>query len=137
MPSLRDDLGAALRGVLAAQATVAVALAAMAPLTAFVYASTDDYTNAIIMNGALFALATSCGQVTLNRHYRPLVAGNPLHKVGKRVWLGLYVFVADQLAWVLRPFIGALDVPTQFFREDAWSNAYVVVWRRVIAFLGG
>lgn len=134
---LRDDLGAALRGVLAAQATVAVALAAMAPLALFVYASSDDYNNAIMLNGAMFAVATLCGQITLNRHYGPLVARDPLHRIGKRAWLVLYVFVAVQLAWVLRPFIGTLDMPTHFFRENAWSNAYVVVWRQIVAFLGG
>ena len=39
----------------------------------------------------------------------------------------LYVFVAVQLAWVLRPFVGSPNVPTRFFRENAWSNAYGVV----------
>ena len=56
----------------------------------------SDSANAIILNGVMFAIATTCGQVTLNRHYRPLVASNPLHKVGKRAWLTLYVFVAVQ-----------------------------------------
>ena len=35
------------------------------------------------------------------------------------------MFVAIQMAWVLRPFIGSRDLPPQFFREEAWSNAYV------------
>jgi hypothetical protein len=134
---LRDDLGAALRGVLAAQATVAVVLAAMAPLAVFAYASTDDYNTAIMLNGAMFAVATICGQSTLNRHYDPLVLRNPLHRIGKRAWLTLYVFVAIQLAWVLRPFIGTLHMPTRFFRENAWSNSYVEVWRQIVTFLGG
>ena len=49
----------------------------------------------------------------------------------------LYVFVAIQLAWVLRPFIGSPNVPTRFFREDAWSNAYVVVLDTIWKTLGG
>ena len=46
-------------------------------------------------------------------------------------WLGIYVFVAIQLAWVLRPFIGSLGAPVQFFREDSWGNAYIVVARLI------
>ena len=47
----------------------------------------------------------------------------------------IYVFVGIQMGWVLRPFIGDPRAPVQFFREDSWSNAYVVVlemvWRVV------
>jgi len=132
---LGDDIGAALRAVLAAQATVAIALASMAPLALFAYASTDDYDSVTVWNGVIFALATVGGQVTLNRHYRALVARNPAHAIAKRMWLVLYVFVAVQLAWVLRPFIGALGLPTTFFRDDAWGNAYVAVIRKVAGFL--
>jgi hypothetical protein len=32
---------------------------------------------------------------------------------------------------VLRPFIVSRDLPAQFFREDAWSNAYVQLVRVV------
>ena len=39
--------------------------------------------------------------------------------------------------WVLRPFIGAPDIPTRFFREDAWSNAYVAVAEKVWGAFGG
>lgn len=134
---LRDDLGAALRGVLAAQATVAIALAAMAPLILVTYATTDDYDAVTVWNGVVFAIATACGQVTLSRHYRPLVARDARHTIGKRAWLALYVFVAIQLAWVLRPFIGTLEMPTAFFRDDAWSNAYVAIARKLVRFLVG
>src|SRR5690606_12178620 len=103
---LRDDLFAALRGVLAAQATVAVTLLALAPVLALVYVSTDSYRHATLANGILFALATLAGQRTMNRHYRPLVAAEPRHRIARGAWLVLYVFVAIQLAWVLRPFIG-------------------------------
>lgn len=133
---LRDDLAAALRGVLAAQATMAVTLASLSPLAVFVYASTDDYNDAIVWNGVLFAVATFCGQRTLSRHYTPLIAANPLHKVGRAAWVTLYVFVAIQLAWVLRPFVGTLSMETRFFRESAWSNAYVEVWHRIAEFFG-
>jgi hypothetical protein len=128
---LRSDFARAFRGVLAAQATMAVALASLAPLTLWVYASTADYDLAIVLNGVLFLIATLVGQITLARHYRPLIAGNPRHRIGRAAWLTLYVFVAIQLAWVLRPFVGSPGLEVSFFREDAWSNAYVSLFGRI------
>lgn len=124
---LRDDFAAACRGVLAAQATVSVSLAALSPLILVVYASTQHYRTAIVMNGVIFAVATAAGQITLGRHYEALIARNPLHRAGLLAWVVLYVFVAIQAAWVLRPFVGSPGLPSQFLREDPWSNAYVVV----------
>lgn len=134
---LRDDLPRALRGVFSAQATVALTLAALAPVTAFTYVSGVAYDDAILLNGVVFAIATVAGQTTLSRHYRPLIAANPLHRVGRFAWVSLYVFVAIQLAWVLRPFVGNPRIETRFFREGAWSNAYVEVGRQVWGFLTG
>ena len=133
---LRDDFAAALRGVLCAQATVAVALAALVPVTLTAYASSSNYRFAVAFNGLQFALAALAGQRTLARHYRPLIAANPAHLRARRLWLVLYVFVAIQLAWILRPFVGAPGLPATFLREDAWSNAYVVVVRDVLG-IGG
>ena len=134
---LRDDFSAACRGVFAAQATLAVVLAALAPLTLFVYVSTEDYAQAIVGNGVMFLVATVTGQVTLSHHYRTLIAQNPRHRVGRALWVVLYVFVAIQLAWVLRPFVGSPGIPTGFLRENAWSNAYVQVFAAVATLFGG
>ncbi|MEM9380973.1 MAG: hypothetical protein AAGB93_13560, partial [Planctomycetota bacterium] len=78
---LRDDFGAALRGILTAQATLAIALTGLAPLTGFVYVSGCSYPVATLVNGAMFLTATLAGQWTLARHYRPLVARNPRHRI--------------------------------------------------------
>jgi len=131
---LRRDFPSALRAVLAAQATVATALAACLPLLLFLYASSDHYPTAILANGVLFFLATLAGQRSLDRHYRPLVRRDPRHRVARRLWVVLYVFVAIQLAWVLRPFIGSPHLGVRFFREEAWSNAYVVIVKDVLWF---
>jgi hypothetical protein len=129
---LRDDFDAALRAIFSAQATVAVALCAMAPLILTVYVSSDNYRFAVFMNGVVFAIATLAGQRTLMRHYAPLVRANPRHRIGRLAWILLYVFVSIQLAWVLRPFIGDPGSKPAFFRADAWSNAYVVIVRDVL-----
>jgi len=124
---LREDLGRATRGILAAQATLAVVLSALCPITAVANLSISDYDTVKLFNGVQFAIATIAGHIVLGRHYQPLIRRNPRHRAGKAVWLVLYVFVAIQMAWVLRPYIGTPDRPPEFFREDAWSNAYVHV----------
>lgn len=134
---LRDDFAAACRGILVAQASVAVVLAALAPLVVVLYASSANYRLAIVGNGLLFALATFGGQVALDKHYRALVAKNRAHALARRAWAILYVFVAIQLAWVLRPFVGAPGLSASFLREDPWSNAYVEVWNDVVELLRG
>ncbi len=129
---LREDFPAAIRGVLASQATVAVALLSLLPIVLFFYASSEHYPAAIQANGFLFFLATLAGQRSLDRHYRPLVRKDPRHRIARRAWVVLYVFVAIQLAWVLRPFIGFPKLDVHFFREGAWSNAYVVIVRDLL-----
>ena len=126
---LRDDFARAFRGVLAAQSVGAVALCSLAPLAVLANHSLFDYHLVTLFHGSQFAIATLFGHVTLTRHYRPLVRKNSRHRLGKLAWLGLSTFVAIQLAWVLRPFIGALDQPTEFTREGAWSNAYLRIYQ--------
>jgi di/tricarboxylate transporter len=55
-----------------------------------------------------------------------------MHRWMLRVWLSAYVFVAIQLGWLLRPFIGDPELPVQFVRPDAWDNAYVIVAKLVL-----
>ena len=31
------------------------------------------------------------------------------------------------MAWVLRPFVGAPNLPVRFLKTEAWGNAYVIV----------
>ena len=130
---LREDFGLALRAILTAQAAVAVSLAAFIPVTAFFYASLpevrESYPTAIAANGLIFLVASLGGQLALNRAYEALIRLNTRHRYARVAWLGLYVFVAIQLAWTLRPFIGDPAKATGFLREGAWGNAYVELAR--------
>ena len=128
---LRQDLGEALRALLATQACLTVILAAFAPITLFWYAGFVDYNAATLFNGLMFGTASISGQVLLRRLYRPLIARDSRHRGLLRLWLIIYCFVGIQLAWLLRPFIGQPDAPTHFFREDTWGNAYVIVAQRL------
>ena len=122
---LRDDFSSVLRGILAAQATVAITLHALGPILLLIYATTKSYPIAKAANGSVFLVASVAGQLTLHAHYAPLVELDDRHRVGRRVWWFLYALVTIQMAWVLRPFIGAPDMPIELFREEAWGNAYV------------
>lgn len=126
---LADDFLAACRGIVSAQATFAIVLASLAPVTLFCYAVSDNYHFAKLLNGLMFAFATLGAQRTLARHYKPLLAKAPRHRVALLIWPALYFFVAAQLAYSLRPFVGNPDFPTEFLRDDWQGNAYVdLIW---------
>jgi len=124
---LRNDFAHVVRSLMATQAGLTIILSALAPFTAFWYASGSDYQPAILFNGVMFAVASFSAQWMLPRDYLPLIRKNPKHRWMLRAWIIIYVFVGIQMAWVLRPFIGNPNAPVQFFREDSWSNAYEVV----------
>lgn len=124
---LREDFREALQAVLAGQAGLSIALASLAPVTRFWYFSEDSYRAALLFNAAMFTLATLAGQVVMLRYYRVLIRRRPNHRIMLIAWLGLYAFVGIQMGWLLRPFIGAPGMPVAFFRDEPFSNAYVVV----------
>lgn len=128
---LRRDFGQAVRSLIAAQTGLAITLTALAPLTLMWYASSADYNQALLFNGVVFAAASLAAQYLLRSYYRPLVARNPRHRILLVCWGAVYVLVAIQLAWILRPFIGSPGNQVQFLRPEAWDNAYVVVFRLI------
>jgi hypothetical protein len=134
---VRDDFGDAFRALLSAQAGLTIVLVALAPLTVLWYASSSAYHAAILFNGLMFGAASVGAQVMLRRAYRPLIQRDRRHAWLLRVWLMIYAFVGIQMGWMLRPFVGAPNQPVQFFREDTWGNAYVIVARMMLEQLGG
>lgn len=133
---LREDFREALAALVATQAGLTVILASLAPMTALWYASSSNYDQALLFNGFMFGVASIAAQWILRARYRPLIARNPRHLLMLRGWLVLYAFVAIQLAWVLRPFVGSPTAPVRFFREDAWGNAYIVILERIARVAG-
>lgn len=133
---LAGDLRAATRAVVSAQATLAVALASLAPLIVFAYASSDDYHGAKLLNGACFALAGLAAQRTLARQCLPLLARDRRHRAALLAWPPLYFFVATQLAYALRPFVGNPAFPTEFLRDDWMGNVYIDLYWALRGALG-
>ncbi|MGB7158091.1 MAG: hypothetical protein WBD40_08495 [Tepidisphaeraceae bacterium] len=134
---VRDDFAEAVRALVATQAALTIILASLAPITAFWYASVDGYRHAILFNAAMFGVASFAAQFLLRRLYRPLIERNLKHRLLLRAWLVVFAFVGIQMGWVLRPFIGNPAMPTRFFREGAWGNAYVEVAIMIREVFGG
>lgn len=129
---LRDDFGAACRGLLAAQATLGLCLGALAPAVVWLSLTVFDPYALTLLDALVFALATWAAQQVLRRHYQPLVARDHRHRLALRGWLLLYAFAGVQLAWVLRPFRGTEGFAVQFLRPEAFEqNAYVVLLEHV------
>ena len=130
---LRRDFAESIRALVATQAGLSVILASLAPLTLVWYGSLDGYSDAVLFNAIMFAIASVSAQWILRDYYQPLIRRDPRHRWMLRTWLVVYAFVGIQMGWILRPFIGDPSSPVQFFREDSWGNAYMVVgkmlWR--------
>ena len=130
---LRRDFLPAVRALVATQAGVAIVLASLAPLTVLWYLSNASYQMAVLFNALMFGAASLAGQWLLRGYYGPLIARNRKHRGVLWAWMAVYAFVGIQMGWVLRPFVGSPGVPVQFFREDTWGNAYVIlgemIWR--------
>jgi len=124
---LRSDFGEAVRALITTQAGLTIVLASLAPFTGLWYATSADYSVAILFNASMFAIASFTAQFLLRRLYRPLIARNGRHRVLLRLWIVIYVFVGIQMGWVLRPFVGSPLAETRFFREGAFTNAYTFV----------
>jgi len=72
-----------------------------------------------LANVAVIAFAGTTGNVRLFQLLARL-GGNPA--VARRVifaWLAGNLFLGSQLSWILRPFIGAPNLPVEFFRATA------------------
>ena len=134
---LRRDFVESVRALVAAQAGLAIVLASLAPLTLFWYATSGNYAAALRFNLLMFTAASFAAQGLLRGYYRPLIARNGKHLWMLRTWLVIYAFVGVQMAWILRPFVGAPTAPVRFFREEAWGNAYLVVARLLGRTFGG
>ena len=130
---LRRDLAQALSAVLGMLAALSIMLAALAPVTAFFYVNVAYYDAAILFNGLMFGLAVLASVTVVSRYYAPLIARNRRHLAMMALWFALYIFVAVQMAWTLRPFIGDPnpEIPVAILRSHEIDNAYTEVFRLI------
>ncbi|MEO0479315.1 MAG: hypothetical protein AAF196_07540 [Planctomycetota bacterium] len=122
---LQRDFLRVCRATLVVQAVAAIFLASCAPLIGFAYYCSDVYPFATFVNGLAYLGAALLARVALGQQVRSLILREPKHRITVGSWLILYILVAIQLAWTMRPFVGWPEVEPSLFREEAWGNAYV------------
>lgn len=130
---LGHEFPLAVRALTAGQAVLTAILAALAPFTLLGYVSGLSYRGALLWNVGLFALAGCIAQRTVREHLRDLVRRDARHLRLWQIGFAMWAFIAVQLAWNLRPFIGSPDIAPQFFRSDAFTNVYMNLWTILVS----
>lgn len=109
--------------MLTALTVTSILLLSLAPITLFFLLTTDEsqYQFFKLLNVAAFSIAGTIGLWYLAKGTR-IVSGEGDADEGRRRWLMrfwiiIYGFVGSQLAWTIRPFIGAPGMRFELFRQ--------------------
>jgi hypothetical protein len=125
--------------ILTAITVTAVILLSFAPITMFFLLTTSHYQFFKLLNVAIFAIAGIAGVVFLGQGMR-VVSGSEAEGSGARrwllyLWIVVYAFVGSQMAWTLRPFIGAPSMGFELFRQLG-GNFYTNIFASIGEILG-
>jgi hypothetical protein len=98
-----------------------VLLLSFAPVVTFFLLTTSQYQFFKLLNVGVFAISGIVGVTFLSRGMQIVSYGGD-GGVGARrtvvwLWILLYAFVGSQMAWTLRPFVGAPGLPFELFRQ--------------------
>jgi hypothetical protein len=106
---------------LTAITVTAVLLLSFAPIVLFFLLTTSQYQFFKLLNVAVFAIAGGTGVLFLSQGMRVVSGagkeGSSARLTVLRVWILVYAFVGTQMAWSLRPFIGAPGIQFELFRQ--------------------
>jgi hypothetical protein len=131
-----------LLAVLMSFTIAATVLGACSPLIYFVIwnspafsAATDETTAFMhsfifVLLVAAMAIAGIAGNVRLLQLLRQLSGHDSSARRTLFAWLAGNLFLGSQLAWILRPFVGAPHLPVEFLRKNAFEgNFYESLFR--------
>ncbi|MCX7046341.1 MAG: hypothetical protein NTX50_12755 [Candidatus Sumerlaeota bacterium] len=115
--------------LLLSTAGTATVLASMASVAFFFALTTQSYEFIKLLHVLFFAYAGATGLLIFIEAARTVsgATSRQTPRFAFLIWLLLYIFVGTQLAWVLRPFVGAPNEPFMLFRERK-GNFYESVW---------
>jgi hypothetical protein len=111
-----------------------VLLLSFSPIVLFFLLTTSHYQFFKLLNVGVFTIAGSVGVRFLIQGMRIVsssgdegakVRGNVV-----RLWVLVYAFVGSQMAWTLRPFIGAPSMEFELFRQlggNFYANVFVSI----------
>lgn len=106
--------------ILTAIVVTAVLLVSFAPVSIFFLLTTSQYQFFKLLNVAVFSISGLMGIVFLGQGMRVMKGsetGQTERRWVLRLWMFLYAFVGSQLAWTIRPFIGAPSMEFELFRQ--------------------
>jgi hypothetical protein len=117
--------------ILTAITVTSVLLLSFAPIVLFFLLTTSGYQFFKLLNVAIFAACASMGVVFLSQGMAIVSASGKEGATARRVvmwlWVIVYAFVGSQMAWTLRPFIGAPSMKYELFRQlggNFYSNIF-------------
>jgi hypothetical protein len=125
--------------MLTAITVTAVLLLAFAPILLFFILTTSHYQFFKLLNVGIFAITGLIGVGFLGQGMRivsaPSAEGAGARAQVVRMWVLLYAFVGSQMAWTLRPFIGAPSMRFELFRQLG-GNFYTNIFASLGEILG-
>jgi hypothetical protein len=125
--------------VLTAITVTSVLLLSFSPIVLFFLLTTSHYQFFKLLNVAAFTVAGLIGVVFLIRGTR-LTSDHDAGGVATRqsvvmLWIVVYAFVGSQMAWTLRPFVGAPGLEFELFRQMG-GNFYANIFASIGEILG-
>lgn len=125
--------------ILTALTVTAVLLLSFSPIVLFFLLTTSHYQFFKLLNVGVFTIAGVVGVLFLSQGMR-VVSGSGGEGAGARqsvvrLWILIYAFVGSQMAWTLRPFIGAPGLEFELFRQLG-GNFYANVFASIGEVLG-
>jgi hypothetical protein len=120
--------------ILTAICVTSVLLLSCAPIILFFILTTRQYQFFKLLNVTIFAISGLLGVVFLYQGMK-IVSGANMRKGVLLFWMFVYAFVGSQMAWTIRPFIGAPYSPFELFRQLG-GNFYTDVLQSIGEILG-
>ncbi len=125
--------------ILMAITVTAVLLLSFAPILLFFLLTTSHYQFFKLLNVGIFTIAGIVGVMFLSQGMRTASAAGKEGAVARRnvvrLWVLIYAFVGSQMAWTLRPFIGAPSMQFELFRQLG-GNFYANIFASMGEILG-
>ncbi len=125
--------------ILTAITVTAVLLLSFAPILLFFLLTTSSYQFFKLLNVAIFAISAIVGVIFLSQGMQIVSAGGRegvgARQTVVRLWILVYAFVGSQMAWTLRPFIGAPSMKFELFRQLG-GNFYANIFASIGEILG-
>ncbi|MCX6027827.1 MAG: actin-binding WH2 domain-containing protein [Chloroflexi bacterium] len=125
--------------ILTAVTVTAVVLLSFAPIVMFFLLTSSNYQFFKLLNVATFSVAGLVGVSFLVQGMRAVSAGAKEGAAARQnvvlLWIVIYAFVGSQVAWTLRPFVGAPSMKFELFRQLG-GNFYTNIFASIGELLG-